>query len=211
MNIASLTIQGFKSFGNKTVFTFGKPITGVVGPNGSGKSNVTEALRFVLGEQSFKSMRTKDATDLLFRGADTRANMLSVTVRFVDTERHVDRAEGVIVKNALEKNEVDISRVIYADGKMLYKLNNVEVRLKDIQETMLALGISSKSSWHISQGESDRILLASPLDRRSLVEDALGLRMYHTRIDDAQKKLEKSELNIRETTLKRKEILPEIA
>jgi chromosome segregation protein len=83
--------------------------------------------------------------------------------------------------------------------------------LKDIQETLLALGLSQKSSWHISQGESDKILLAGKEERKSLVEDALGLRLYHTRIDEAFKKLEKTKLNIREANLKRKEVAPEIA
>jgi chromosome segregation ATPase len=210
MNIKSISINGFKSFGKKTTFDFRMPITAIVGPNGSGKSNITEAIRFVLGEQSFKSIRTKDSSDLLFRGSDSKANMLSISMLFSDTEKLAINAESILLKNALEKNEIEISRVLYIDGKNLYKINNQEVRLKDIQELLTLLGIGSKNNWHISQGESDKILLASPDSRREMIEDSLGLRIYHSKIDSSQKKLDKSNENIREANLKRREIAPEI-
>jgi chromosome segregation protein len=211
MQISGLTISGFKSFGKKSDFSFRSPITAIVGPNGSGKSNITEAVRFVLGEQSFKSMRTKEVTDLLFRGADVKANQLSVSVQFTGTANLVGDTDSLILKNALEQDSVEIARYVYADGRSLYKINNNEVRLKDVQELIQVLSLGNKSSWHISQGESDRILLATAEERRVMIEDALGLKIYHNRIADSLKKLEKSKANIKEAELKRREMAPELS
>lgn len=216
MDITKLTIQGFKSFYEKSVFTFDKNITAIVGPNGSGKSNITEGVRFVLGEQSAKSMRGKDATDLLYRGNSTKATKASVQIEFKKSEvgRSIQERGGmdnIFIKNALEKDVVTISRTIYADGKSIYEMNGVEVRLKDVHEFLLYVHLGNKSSWHISQGEADRVLLANPQERKSLIEDALGLKVYHSRINDSIKKLDKTKENIREATFKRKEIVPELA
>lgn len=211
MQISGLTISGFKSFGKKSDFSFRSPITAIVGPNGSGKSNITEAVRFVLGEQSFKSMRTKEVTDLLFRGAEVKANQLSVSVQFTGTANLVGGTDSLILKNALEQDSVEIARYVYADGRSLYKINNNEVRLKDVQEIIQVLSLGNKSSWHISQGESDRILLATAEERRVMIEDALGLKIYHNRIADSLKKLEKSKANIKEAELKRREMAPELS
>jgi chromosome segregation ATPase len=211
MQISRLTISGFKSFGKKTDFYFRKPITAIVGPNGSGKSNITEAMRFVLGEQSFKSMRTKEVTDLLFRGADVKANQLSVTLEFTGVATLAQLTDSVLLKNTLENDVVEVSRLVYADGKNLYKLNNNEVRLKDVTELINLFSLGSKSSWHISQGESDRILLSSPEDRRVMIEDALGLKIYHTKIIESTRKLERAKENIREAELKRREMAPDLS
>lgn len=211
MQISGLTISGFKSFGKKSDFSFRSPITAIVGPNGSGKSNITEAVRFVLGEQSFKSMRTKEVTDLLFRGAEVKANQLSVSVQFTGTADLVGDTDSLILKNALEQDSLEIARYVYADGRSLYKINNNEVRLKDVQELIQVLSLGNKSSWHISQGESDRILLATAEERRVMIEDALGLKIYHNRIADSLKKLEKSKANIKEAELKRREMVPELS
>jgi chromosome segregation protein len=214
MDISKLTIQGFKSFYEKSVFTFGKNITAIVGPNGSGKSNITEAVRFVLGEQSTKSMRGKEVTDLLFRGNNTKASKAKVEIEFVKSHRQKvapGSTENVFVKNALEKDVVVVSRTIYADGKSEYMLNGVEVRVKDLHEFLLYLHLGNKSSWHISQGEADLVLSSNPQERKKIVEDALGLKVFHARINDSLKKLEKTKENIREATYKRKEILPELS
>jgi chromosome segregation protein len=210
MQISRLTISGFKSFGKKTDFCFRQPITAIVGPNGSGKSNITESIRFVLGEQSFKSMRTKEITDLLFRGADSKANQLSVALEFTGVAHLAQLTDSILLKNTLEQDVVEVARVVYADGKNLYKLNNNEVRLKDVTEFMSLCSLGSKSSWHISQGESDRILLSSPEDRRVMIEDALGLKVYHTKILESTRKLERSKENIREAELKRREMAPDL-
>lgn len=212
MDISKLTVQGFKSFYDKSVFTFDKNITAIVGPNGSGKSNITEAIRFVLGEQSAKSMRGKDSTDLLFRGNSGKATKAKVEIEFVKSGKVATKGniENIFVKNALEKDLVVVSRTIYADGKSEYMMNGVEVRVKDLHEFLLYIHLGNKSSWHISQGEADRVLSANPQERRTIIEDALGLKVYHARINDSSKKLEKTKENIREATIKRREIMPEL-
>jgi len=215
MDIHKLTVTGFKSFYEKSVFTFGKNITAIVGPNGSGKSNITEAIRFVLGEQSTKSMRGKDVADLLFRGNSVRASKARVEIEFVKAKGAKGKlgkgnTENIFIKNLLEKDEVSIARTVFQDGKSIYEMNGVEVRLKDVHEFLLYIHLGNKSSWHISQGEADKVLLANSSERKTIIEDALGLKVYHARINDASKKLIKTKENIREATLKRKEILPEI-
>jgi chromosome segregation protein len=212
MDIHKIVINGFKSFGDKTEFLIDKKITGIVGPNGSGKSNITEAIRFVLGEQSFKSIRGKDLTDFLFRGGDRKASRASIEITFKKNEniQNLENIQNQVIKNALEKDELSISRVIYADGSNEYILNGSVVRLKDIQEILLFIGVGNRQSWHISQGESDKILLASREERKSIIEDALNLRIYHNRIDDAEKKLTRTSENIRQIILQRKELAPEI-
>jgi chromosome segregation protein len=214
MDITKLTVQGFKSFYEKSIFTFGKNITAIVGPNGSGKSNITEAIRFVLGEQSAKSMRGKDTTDLLYRGNTTRATKAKVEIEFEKSKRQEIASRGnienIFVKNALEKDVVVVSRTVYADGKSEYSMNGVEVRVKDLQEFLLYVHLGNKSSWHISQGEADKVLQANPQERKTIVEDALGLKVYHARINEALRKLEKTKENIREATIKRREIMPEL-
>jgi chromosome segregation ATPase len=211
MDISKLTVQGFKSFYEKSVFTFGKNITAVVGPNGSGKSNITEAIRFVLGEQSTKSMRGKDITDLLYRGNNVKASKAKVEVEFVRSKRFSHNTENIFVKEMLDKDLVTVTRTIYADGKSEYMMNGVEVRVKDLHEFLLHIHLGNKSSWHISQGEADKVLQANPQERKTIIEDALGLKVYHARINDSQKKLEKTRENIREATLKRREIMPELS
>lgn len=217
MDISKLTIQGFKSFYDKSVFTFGKNITAIVGPNGSGKSNITESIRFVLGEQSAKSMRGKDVTDLLFRGNSGRATKAKVEIEFTRSPRpHFAKdnvrgsMENVFVKEMLDKDVVTVSRTIYADGKSEYTMNGVEVRVKDLHEFLLYVHLGNKSSWHISQGEADKVLQANPQERKTIIEDALGLKVYHARINESQKKLDKTKENIREATIKRREIMPEL-
>jgi chromosome segregation protein len=213
MDITRLTIHGFKSFYDKSVFTFGKRITAIVGPNGSGKSNITEAIRFVLGEQGVKAMRGKDITDMLFRGGSVRASKAKAEIVFtnLNPQNFKINSDNIFVKNSLEKEEVIVSRTVFADGKSIYEMNGVEVRLKDIQEFLLHVHLGNKSSWHISQGEADRVLSANALERKTLIEDALGLKIYHARINESQKKLEKTKENIREASLQRKEILPELS
>jgi chromosome segregation protein len=214
MDITKLTIHGFKSFYEKSVFTFGKNITAIVGPNGSGKSNITEGIRFVLGEQGAKAMRGKDITDMLFRGGNTKASKAKVEIVFKKSESFKvlnNDHQNIFIKNALEKDEVVISRTLFADGKSVYEMNGVEVRQKDIQEFLLYVHLGNKSSWHISQGEADRVLSANALDRKTLIEDALGLKVYHARINESQRKLEKTRENIREASLQRKEIMPELS
>lgn len=202
MRVKSLEILGFKSFARKSVFEFESRITSIVGPNGSGKSNVAEALRFVLGEQSLKSMRGKRMEDLIWNGSKSveRQNRARVTITF-DNSDHVF---------PVDYNEVSIGREIYRDSSSEYFLNGSSVRLKDVIELLSAVHIGASGHHIISQGEADRILNSTPRDRRSMIEDALGLKVYHWKISESEKKLVRTEENMRQTESLRREIAPHI-
>src|SRR3989344_5819618 len=202
-----LEIVGFKSFAKKTVLDFSNSTTAIVGPNGSGKSNVAEAFRFALGEQSMKSMRGKRAEDLIFNGSHTapRANRASVVIIF-DNSRS-GRA-GRTFK--IDFDEVAIERAVFRDGTSEYSINGSRVRLRDIEELLAGANIGETGHHIISQGEADRILLASPRDRRAMLEDALGLKVYEFKKREAQKKLEKTEENIARVNALRRELAPHL-
>jgi len=202
MRVINLEILGFKSFARKSIFEFGAGITAVVGPNGSGKSNVAEALRFVLGEQSMKLMRGKRTEDLIFNGSRNmeRQNRASVTILFDNRDRRFE----------IDYDEVRITRTIHRDASSEYFLNGSVVRLKDVVELLAVVHIGASGHHIISQGEADRILNASPKDRREMIEDALGLKIYHWRINESDKKLIKTEENMRQTESLRREIAPNI-
>ena len=212
MTLKRLELNGFKSFGKKTEFIFTSPVTGIVGPNGSGKSNVVEAIRFVLGEQSMKSLRGKGGTDLIFKGgkgtvAPSRA---SVTVVFDNHNRKFQFASGAETALSVDFDEVAITREVYADGSSAYKINGTDVRLKDIVELLSSVHIGASGHHIISQGEADHILTARAKDRREMIEDALGLKVYQYRIRESERKLEKSRENMREAQSLRREIAPHI-
>ncbi|MEK7460005.1 MAG: AAA family ATPase, partial [Patescibacteria group bacterium] len=202
MRVKSLEISGFKSFARKSVFEFESSISSIVGPNGSGKSNVAEALRFVLGEQSLKSMRGKRMEDLIWNGSKSveRQNRARVTITFDNSDHTFP----------VDYNEVSIAREIHRDSSSEYFLNGSSVRLKDIIELLSAVHIGASGHHIISQGESDRILNSSPRDRRAMIEDALGLKIYHWKIAESEKKLVKTEENMRQSESLRREIAPHI-
>jgi chromosome segregation ATPase len=202
MYLKELEINGFKSFGQKAGLSFSSSITSIVGPNGSGKSNVAEAFRFVLGEQSMKSMRGKRGEDLIFNGADSgsRSNRASVKVTFNNSTRFL----------SLDVDEVIIERIVFRDGSNEYYINGSKVRLKDILELLSAAHIGSTGHHIISQGEADRILNSNPKERKSIIEDALGLKTFQYKKQDSEKKLSKTEENIKEIELSRREIAPHI-
>jgi len=193
MQLESLEINGFKSFAKKVEFDFDAPITAIVGPNGSGKSNAVEAFRFVLGEQSMKSMRSSQGEDLLFNGsrAVSRSNRASVKATFDNADRTLD----------IDFDTVTIKRVVHRDSANEYHLNGSEVRLKDISELLAKANIGSSGHHIISQGEADRILNVNTHERKEMIEDALGLKVYHYKIEEAQKKLKKTKSNL--TDIKR--------
>lgn len=197
-----LEIVGFKSFAKKTVLDFSNATTAVVGPNGSGKSNVAEAFRFALGEQSMKSMRGKRAEDLIFNGSHTvpRANRASVAIVFDNSRRSFK----------IDFDEVAIERVVYRDGTSEYSINGSRVRLRDIEELLAGANIGETGHHIISQGEADRILLSSARDRRSMLEDALGLKVYEFKKQEAERKLEKTEENIAQINSLRRELAPHL-
>lgn len=207
MYLKELTIIGFKSFAKKSELEFSTPITAIVGPNGSGKSNVAEAFRFVLGEQSIKSMRGKKGEDLIFSGSEStaRANRASVTVTLDNEERNGSRVFP------LDFDEIRIERVVHRDGTNEYLLNGSRTRLKDIQELLASANIGPSGHHIISQGESDRILSASPRERREMIEDALGLKIYQYKKAESEKKLKKTKENINQVEALRKEVQPHLA
>ena len=197
-----LEIIGFKSFAKKTVLDFGNATTAIVGPNGSGKSNVAEAFRFALGEQSMKSMRGKRTEDLIWGGSHTapRANRAAVVIVFDNSRRQFK----------IDFDEIAIERAIFRDGTSEYSINGSPVRLRDIIELLASANIGETGHHIISQGEADRILLASPRDRRAMLEDALGLKMYEFKKQEALKKLEKTDENIAQVNSLRRELAPHL-
>ena len=198
MYLKRLELNGFKSFAKKTTLLFETPIAAIVGPNGSGKSNVAEAFRWSLGEQSMKSLRGRRGEDLIFNGSRTlpRGNRANVTLVFDNTKKHFE----------LDFGEVAISREVYRDGTNEYFLNGSQVRLRDILELLGQVSLGASSHHIISQNEADRILSASPKVRKMMVEDALGLRVYHWKIAESEKKLEKTKENMREANSLKREL-----
>lgn len=202
MYLKSIELTGFKSFGKKTELRFGSPISAVVGPNGSGKSNIAEAFRFVLGEQSMKSLRSKRGEDLIWGGSPAlpRTNRAAVKVLFNNSKRLLD----------LDFSEVVIERVVHRDGQNEYLLNGTQVRLKDVIRLLAGANIGGSGYHIISQGEADRILNASPKERREMVEDALGLKLYQHKKAESERKLAETAVNIEKTQSLRRELAPHL-
>ena len=203
MILKRLELSGFKSFAQKTELDFNFPVTAIVGPNGSGKSNIVESFRFVLGEQSFKSMRGKRGEDMIFSGSPKarRANFADICLVFNNLDR---RFSGV------DFDEVRIGRVVHRDGENNYYINGSKARLKDVIELLSAVHIGASAHHIISQGETDRILNAKPLERKSMIEEALGLKVFQYKKRDSEKKLIKTEENLKEVKTLRRELAPRI-
>lgn len=203
MYLKSLELTGFKSFAKKTELNFNTPITSIVGPNGSGKSNTAEAFRFVLGEQSIKSMRGKRTEDLIWNGSPEvgRSNRASVKLVFDNRKRLLN----------LDVDEVTIERVIYRDAGSEYLVNGSPVRLRDIVELLSGAHIGASGHHIISQGEADRILNANMRERREMIEDALGLKIFEWKREESERKLLKTEENMKQVGSLRREIAPHIA
>ena len=202
MYLKSIEIAGFKSFAKKSVLDFNTPISAVVGPNGSGKSNAAEAFRFVLGEQSIKSLRGKRAEDLIFNGGKdaARANRASVKLVFNNVQRVLN----------IDFDEVSLERVVHRDSSSEYFINGSLVRLKDIIELLAGAHIGASGHHIISQGEADKVLNANTRERREMIEDALGLKIYQYKKEESIRKLDKTEENIKQVESLRREIAPHI-
>jgi chromosome segregation ATPase len=202
MRLKSIELLGFKSFAKKTTLEFSTAITGIVGPNGSGKSNIAESFRFVLGEQSMKSMRGKKGEDMIWNGSGSapRGNRASVKLIFDNSDRTL----------SLDFDDVTLERVVNRDGSNEYFLNNSQVRLRDIAELLSGANIGSSGHHIISQGEADRILSASSRERREMIEDALGLTAYLYKREEAERKLAKTAENIKEVEGLRRELSPHL-
>ena len=188
MYLKSIKAYGFKSFADKTEINFGENINGIVGPNGSGKSNVVDAVRWVLGEQSVKSLRGDVSTDVIFSGSKSRKalNSASVTLVFDNSDLYLP----------INYTEVSIKRVMYRSGENEYFLNNERCRLKDITSILADSGADKTSFNIISQGKIDEILSTKPSDRRSVFESAAGVIKYKKRKEEAIRKLERTNTNM---------------
>jgi len=200
--LKSIQLTGFKSFAKKGSLSFESSITAIVGPNGSGKSNTAEAFRFVLGEQGSKSMRVKKGTDLIWGGSHTLPKGSRAGVRVV-----LDNSKG---KLNIDFEEVVIERSVLRDGTNEYSINGSKVRLKDVQDLLASVHVGSSGHHIISQGEADRVLGASPKERKSMIEDALGLKMYQLKKGEALRKLDAVAQNLEKAESRRRELLPQL-
>lgn len=188
MRLKSLEVQGYKSFANKVELLFDEGITAVVGPNGSGKSNVADAIRWVLGEQSYSNLRGKKTEDMIFSGSDGRARLGMASATLV-----LDNADRWL---PLDFSEVTISRRAYRSGENEYYLNGSRVRLKDIAELLAKGGLRRQTYTVIGQGMIDRVLSLNPDERRQLFEEAAGITYHRHKRVDALSKLEATQSNL---------------
>ncbi len=198
MYLKRLELQGFKSFADKTVLEFMPGITSVIGPNGSGKSNISDAIRWVLGEQSMKSLRGSKSLDIIFAGTQNRKSL-----GFAEASLVFDNTDGTL---PIEYTEVTITRKIYRSGETGYYINKVPCRLKDVLELFMDTGIGKDGYSIIGQGKIDEILSNKSEDRRHIFEEAAGIVKYRVRKAESEKKLEHTKLNL----LRINDILAEI-
>jgi chromosome segregation protein len=198
MHLKRLELQGFKSFADKTVLEFMPGITTVIGPNGSGKSNISDAIRWVLGEQSMKSLRGAKSEDIIFAGTQNRKSL-----GFAEASLVFDNTDG---KLPIEYQEVTVTRKIYRTGESGYFINKTPCRLKDVLELFMDTGIGKDGYSIIGQGKIDEILSNKSEDRRHIFEEAAGIVKYRTRKLESEKKLESTKLNL----LRINDILSEI-
>ncbi len=193
MRLAKLTLAGFKSFADKTEIRFDAPITGIVGPNGCGKSNVVDAIKWVLGEQSAKSLRGGAMMDVIFNGSSTRkpSGMASVTLTFdnpanPDGKRHLP----------LDFDQVAVTRQLFRDGSSEYLINGKRCRLRDVRELFLDTGVGTDAYSIIEQGKVDVMLQSNAQERREIFEEAAGISRFKARKKEAIRKLERTEQNL---------------
>ena len=198
MYLKRLEMQGFKSFADKTILEFMPGITSVIGPNGSGKSNISDAIRWILGEQSMKSLRGTKTQDIIFAGTQNRKSL-----GFAEASLIFDNTDGIL---PIEYSEVTVTRKIYRSGETGYYINKVPCRLKDIVELFMDTGIGRDGYSIIGQGKIDEILSNKSEDRRHIFEEAAGIVKYRTRKEETEKKLEQTKLNL----LRINDILTEI-
>ena len=188
MYLKRLELQGFKSFADKTILEFMPGITSVIGPNGSGKSNISDAIRWVLGEQSMKSLRGAKSEDVIFSGTQNRKSL-----GFAEASLVFDNMDG---KLPVEYTEVTVTRKLYRSGESGYFINKVPCRLKDVLELFMDTGIGKDGYSIIGQGKIDEILSNKSEDRRHIFEEAAGIVKYRVRKAETEKKLEQTKLNL---------------
>ena len=189
MYLKALEIQGFKSFPDKTVLNFGEDITAIVGPNGSGKSNISDAIRWVMGEQSAKGLRGAKMEDVIFGGTEKRAQ-----VGFAQVTLVLDNTERIFP--SMEESEVAVTRRYYRSGESEYYINRQSVRLKDVAELFMDTGMGKEGYSIIGQGKIDEILSTRSGDRREIFEEAAGISKFRHRKEDSERKLERTQENL---------------
>ena len=188
MYLKRLELQGFKSFADKTILEFREGITSVIGPNGSGKSNISDSIRWVLGEQSMKSLRGTKSEDIIFAGTQSRKSL-----GFAEASIVIDNQDG---KLPIEYSEVTVTRKIFRSGESGYYINRTPCRLKDVLELFMDTGIGKDGYSIIGQGKIDEILSNKSEDRRHIFEEATGIVKFRTRKVESEKKLEQTKLNL---------------
>ena len=187
--LKALEIQGFKSFPDKTVLDFGEDITAIVGPNGSGKSNISDAIRWVMGEQNSRQLRGAKMEDVIFGGTEKRNQMGFAQVTLV-----IDNTEHIFPSR--DEAEVAVTRRYYRSGESEYYINKQSVRLKDVNELFMDTGMGREGYSIIGQGKIDEILSVKSGERREIFEEAAGISKYRHRKEEAERKLERTEENL---------------
>ena len=186
--LKALELAGFKSFADRTRFDFPDGITVVVGPNGSGKSNIVDAMKWVLGSQSAKSLRGKEMSDVIFKGSQTRAAAGAAEATIV-----FDNSAGNLPVDA---PEVHVTRRVYRSGESEYLINKQSVRLKDVRDLIRGTGIGIDAYSLIEQGKVDRMLQANAKDRRAIFEEAAGISRFKAKKQEAQRRLTRVQSNL---------------
>ena len=201
MRIKRLEIQGFKSFKDKTVIHFDRPITGIVGPNGSGKSNIVDAFFWVMGEQSYKHIRSSGSDDIIFKGSSKYQPLGMAEATLVMEQDYIDTESAPMGASSTEealvkKKEISVTRRVYRSGEGEYFINGVQARLKDIHELFLDTGAGAKGYSVIEQGQIGKIVNSKPEERRLIIEDAAGIAKYKARKKESLKKIESANQNL---------------
>ncbi|HCU99888.1 MAG TPA: hypothetical protein DGL25_01700, partial [Dehalococcoidia bacterium] len=202
MYVKRLTLQGFKSFGQETLFEFGSGVTAIIGPNGSGKSNVADAVRWVLGEQSLRLLRARKQGDVIFAGGGERAplGMAEVTLT-------LDNSDGWL---PLDYSEIQIGRRAYRDGDTEYLLNGSRIRLRDLNDLLQKANVGQNSYAIMGQGMVDEVLSLSPQDRRSLIDEAADVKPFRQKIADAHNRLASTRENMAKVQIIIDELAPRL-
>jgi chromosome segregation protein len=202
MRLEKIVLNGFKSFADTTEFVFDSPVTAIVGPNGCGKSNVVDAVKWVLGEQSVKSLRSGQMADVIFGGSSSRKPLGAAEVSlFLSNPEGVNRRQLPV-----DAEMVQVTRKIYRSGESEYRINNKACRLKDVRELFMDTGIGTRAYSILEQGQVDHLVNASTTDRRFIFEEAAGISKYKAHKKEAERKLERTEQNL----LRLADILDEI-
>ncbi len=192
MRLEKVILDGFKSFADKTDFSFDSPVTAIVGPNGCGKSNVVDAVKWVLGEQSVKSLRSDQMADVIFSGSSSRKPLGSAEVSLFISNSNGNGTRQL----PIDADQVQISRRIYRSGESEYRINNKICRLKDIRELFMDTGVGTRAYSILEQGQIEQLVSASKVDRRFIFEEAAGISKYKAHKKEALRKLERTEQNL---------------